>query len=230
MLTVRHLFVAQLAVALLSACAPRGRLVDRLPPHEAERVRCEVVEEILQTGSSHRYREASGYPDSVRLSWASSFSRGCGAQGGAALGNALRFLRHSRNADTLRYLSAPAEELLDSTYYAAALEVVADGSASEMARVHAARILMFVLRFGIAQPYRVRGGAARSPPGCHPYAPPLHWEPGYGRPPPADAAGQIRDVALRVQGGPGTPSLLRKELGLIAEFFERCRPVGPARG
>lgn len=190
------LFAAALAV--LSACSgPRvGRMIDPTPNQ-----RCVVVAEVLRTGNSPAYRSVSMYPDSMRLAWASSFSRGCGAEGGAALADRLLMERQSTDTILLNYLVAPVHELIDGSVFRAAEEIALDAQASSVARASAIRALI-----GLTYPGRLPGYSAlisgNSPLGCAEYHPGLHWSASHGVPIPEDAEARLERIAFRIQEAP----------------------------
>jgi hypothetical protein len=122
-----------LLIVSILALAPVVAQAQESNPHDSVQFRnqCRLAAQIIRTG----------HP-APHLTWAYSHIPACGGEGGEALADRLRSLRHSRDTATVRALSVPLSMMRDRYVFDVAVEVAGDRSASDVARAYAFRVLM----------------------------------------------------------------------------------------
>lgn len=100
------------------------------------RHRCRLAIQVLETGEPANKR-----------TWALSIIPGCGASGGVALSSALARLRHVQAPDpNLEHIVQASVGFLDARLLQTALDIAADPTAGETARIEALRLVFHQVR------------------------------------------------------------------------------------
>jgi len=191
---MRTLALCFSANVLLASCA-FSQQADSVQQRNA----CRLAAQVIRTGQPAPHR-----------SWALEEIVRCGSEGGMALADAMRQHRRSVDATFLDQLTAPAATLRDANVAAAALEAVAERTASVQARVFAFRVLIDALSPGRILTYPQLTGASDVPQACFGLPASLHFQVADGAPLPSDFQTRVAAVAGDVLRDSSAPQEVRR--------------------
>lgn len=160
---------------------------------------------------------ATGHP-APHIEWAFDRIPDCGSEGATALATAIRAHRAMTDTAALDRLTTPTRYIVDAGLFQAALDLLADASASEPARIFAVRSLLWTLGNHVEIYYGNLVG-----PGMPKCAKSLMTDiPTYRVSPlPVDAKAQIIRSGERLWNAADTPPSLRAAASCLARLGAR---------
>lgn len=144
-----------------------------------------------------------------RTAWAYELIPRCGAEGGAALADAIRAHRTASDRFVLDRITQPTSEILDGRVFEAAYAVAADPGSTPEARIFSLRTLMYAAYPGAHSTYEEITMQAPTR-GCFGGSPGFDFEVQYGAAMPVDAHRRAYELGIRVFKNLREPEIVRK--------------------